>query len=612
MRRPLAAGLALVALVATPAFADPAGKTTLEETIVPGTGAFAPLVVAKGEKPTVRTAPGATARSRRARTRRSLAFFGQLTDPQMMDEMSPARVDFISDAGGAVGDGYRPQDFLEPQVFDQVIRNLNANRTSRFKAGGKKAKLGFAITTGDMADNQQLNETRWFTQILGGGPVDPFSGKLISDANPCNAKPQVIARLNAAVAARRYTGVADYDDYPDSSPVDSLREFWDPDTAAPSGGPYGFPSDYAAFPRYPGLMDRGQQVFTAEGLKVKWYIARGNHDGLLEGTVAASNDLIRSIATGCIKVFPTSALRASELRGKDITVFTEKLKDPAFIGKLLADAQNVPPDPDRRIIDEKEYKAIVGHGFEKVSAKENKASAGTATYYSFAPKRGLLFISFDTVAEGGGSNGNVDDPQYRWMKSELAKARRKRELVIVYAHHPLSSQTNATPDEAAGPCSPPKVGCDADPRNSKPLHLGLTGRQSMKDLLLAYPNVIAFVAGHIHDNRVTLVKKGRRAFWELTTASHIDWPQQSRELELMDNRDGTLSIFGTILDHAAPAAAPAPGPAAAFSEVQLASLARTLSWNDPQRAGQPGVAETADRRGKKSDRNVELLIRDPR
>lgn len=42
-------------------------------------------------------------------------------------------------------------------------------------------------------------------------------------------------------------------------------------------------------------------------------------------------------------------------------------------------------------------------------------------------------------------------------------------------------------------------------------------------------------------------------FWEISTASHIDFPQHARILELVDNGDGTLSIFGTLVDHPAPA-----------------------------------------------------------
>ena len=58
------------------------------------------------------------------------------------------------------------------------MRNVNANRTSEIRQGdGSRAQLGFAITTGDLADNQQLNETRWFKGVLDGGRVDPFSGQ---------------------------------------------------------------------------------------------------------------------------------------------------------------------------------------------------------------------------------------------------------------------------------------------------------------------------------------------------------------------------------------------------------------------------------------------------
>jgi hypothetical protein len=80
----------------------------------------------------------------------------------------------------------------------------------------------------------------------------------------------------------------------------------------------------------------------------------------------------------------------------------------------------------------------------------------------------------------------------------------------------------------------------------------------------------------------------------------------------MDNRDGTLSIFGTILDSAAPAAAPAAGPATSLSLTELVSLGRTLSYNDPQRLEDEGGAQERDKLGGRRDRNVELLVRDPR
>ena len=193
-------------------------------------------------------------------------------------------------------------------------------------------------------------------------------------------------------------------------------------------------------------------------------------------------------------------------------------------------------------------------------------------------------------------------------------ARKRDQIVVVFGHHTLATMSNTATDEDAGKCAPAgEPGCDADPRRSTPLHRGLTGKQSVRALLAANPNVITYVTGHTHANAVRFYggKRGR-GFWEINTASHIDWPQQSRLLEVMDNRNGTLSIFGTIVDAAAPAAAPAPGPASAFSTDQLVSLARTLSYNDPQRLEGDGGTQERDKLGGAGDRNVELLVRDPR
>ena len=64
--------------------------------------------------------------------------------------------------------------------------------------------------------------------------------------------------------------------------------------------------------------------------------------------------------------------------------------------------------------------------------------------------------------------------------------------------------------------------------------------------------MIAWVNGHTHRNQMWAHKAagGDGGFWEINTASHIDFPQQSRLIELVDNQDGSLSIFTTMLDHA--------------------------------------------------------------
>jgi metallophosphoesterase (TIGR03767 family) len=593
----LAAAVAFVVALGTSASAD----TTLDRRLAPAAGTgYVPLQAVRGERHLVRRGGSAKARRGRAEDRRSLLLFAQLTDPQIADEMSPARVDFADPAGGEIRSSWRPQEAMGLQVLDATVRAVNANRRSPVRQGnGRRARMALAVATGDMADNQQLNETRWFRDVLDGGQVDPFSGKAIGPGNECSGASQAtIDAVNADVAARRYTGVQDYDDYA-STPDDRKAGFWDPDVAPP-GGPY------AAFPRYEGLMERAQAPFAAAGLDVPWYISRGNHDGLIQGNAPASTELFRSIAVGCLKVFPSPAFDPAQFAGASDDELFAAFGDPNFIQQLIASGRSVAPDPDRRIVSKAEYRQLVGHGFGSTPKAQLNASGGTAGYYAFNARRGIRFISLDTVAEGGGDDGNVDDPQYRWLRAELKRARKRDQLVVVFGHHTLRSMDNPRADEAAGACDTDgEPGCDADPRRSTPIHRGLAGRRTIKAVLAGTPNVIAYVAGHTHRNTVGFNRGKRgRGFWEINTASHIDWPQQSRLIEIMDNGDGTLSLFGTVLDSAAPAAAPPAGPAGAFTPLQLASVARTLSYNDPQRE--------PDGAGRRRDRNVELLVRDPR
>jgi hypothetical protein len=129
-------------------------------------------------------------------------------------------------------------------------------------------------------------------------------------------------------------------------------------------------------------------------------------------------------------------------------------------------------------------------------------------------------------------------------------------------------------------------------------------------LLLQYPNVVAWVNGHTHRNQVLPHARAAGAaapggFWEINTAAHVDWPSQSRIVEMVDNSNGTLSIFGTIIDHSAGTTWSASLP----SQFQLAALARELSVNDPQRDAETAVRD--GRRGTITDRNVELLVPTP-
>ncbi|HEV2785322.1 MAG TPA: hypothetical protein VGV67_02950 [Solirubrobacteraceae bacterium] len=581
MRRHVRLTLSLLAVVIAlgpqPAAARSLDKTTTSYATIAGDPAspYSKLRLAVGWKRVVRDDLAAP-RKRRLARRRSLLYFAQLSDFQLADEESPARAEALDIVRTPFTSAWRPQEAFEPFTVDQVVRQVNRFDVSPIRnQRRRRARLALTLVTGDNADNQQINETAWVVRLLEGGPLNPNSGV---EGTSCTA-------LTAAPPgeAARYTGVQD-----DHDVLESGR-FYDPNR--PSG-------DFAAFPRWPGLMDRAQQPFQAAGLNRPSYVALGNHDGTVQGNLHALQAL-DDVARGCVK--PLAVTGISDLSG------------------LLTSPQRtivVPPDPARAFADRPTYKALHrtgrqddAHGFGLVDRNELAASRGAASYYSFSPRRGLRLISIDTVAEGDrlDSNGNIDDPQFRWIERELKAAAGRDELVIVFGHHPIRSLTNTAPDENAGDCALRAVfgpGCDLDPRTSRPLRRG----SDLQRLLLAHPRVIAFVAGHTHENRITAFKRERGGgFWGIETASEIDWPIQSRLLEVMDNRDGTLSIFGTLIDHAATLATPPRGtPARPFDAETLAAIGRELAYNDPQ----VGVEDGAE--GRPQDRNVELLLPDPR
>ena len=596
-----------------------------------GNDAFTGLGFGRGEGYTVRrTSLGGAKRGRQGR-RRSMSFFAQITDPQLADEMSPARVDFIDPAGGSVSASHRPQEALGPYVFDQIIRNINRNRTSRVRNGnGKRARLGWAITTGDLADNQQKNETQWIVDILDGKRIDPFSGKPISSSNPCGGSAEQTARPNSDVANRRYTGVQDYSDYP-SAPPSRFRGFWDP-----SRGIDGSP--YSSFPRYPGLLERAQQPFQAEGLAVPWYTSRGHPRRPHPGQRARDAGAVLHHRHRLPEGLPVCHLRSGLGQGPDRRA-----------GARAPGRPRVPEHPaGRRRAHAARPRPQVRHqaGVQGAARPRRQGSrvrqgvslgarclGGNASYYAYTPRKRQRFISLDTVGEGGTQYGNIDEPQYRWLERELDasssyEVTRSGQVVrdgdpdrfiVLYGHHTLATMINERSDEEAGSCadaSDPATnpGCDRDPRTSTPMHRGLRGNESLRDLLLRFPNAISYVTGHTHRNDLKpWVRRDRRGgFWEINTASHVDWPQQSRLVDMVDNRDGTLSLFGTVLNSAAPLVPPTPGASpsqvSAFSNGNLASISRVLAFNDPQR----NSTSDGDGAGAKEDRNAEMILRDPR
>jgi len=435
---------------------------------------YSRLKLNPGWKRSVRTDLAAPRKGRHVR-RRSLLYFAQLSDFQLADEESPARVEALDLANSPFVSAWRPQEALQPFTVDQVVRQVNRfDRSPVRNQRRRHARLALTITTGDSADNQQINETKWVVRLLEGGRVDPNSG--VEDG--------VCSTLAGPRGeAARYTGVQD-----DQDVLESGR-FYDPNRPSRT---------FAAWPSYPGLMDRAQVPFQAAGLDRPSYVAFGNHDATVQGSLHALQAL-DDIARGCLKLLSLTGAPAS---------LAALLTSP---GRTIV----VPPDPDRGFADRPTYKVLHAtgkqpdaHGFGLVDSGELSASRSQASYYAVSPRPGIRMIAINTVAEGDriNSNGNLDDPQFRWIEREIRAASARGELVILFGHHPVRSLTNKAVDEDAGDCALKLVtgpGCDLDPRSSEPLHLG----PDLQALLLANPNVVAYVAGHTHENRITAFER---------------------------------------------------------------------------------------------------------
>ena len=643
LRARVIAALGLIALLAVCAAApaEARSRTTFEQTIADRDDDDR-LEPGPRDDYQVRAELGAPPSPERARNRVPQLFFGQLTDMHLVDEESPLRVEFLDKVGPPFTSAYRPQEGISAQVVNEMVRQMR-NTVSPIT----NEQVELVMTTGDNSDNTQLNETRWFIDLLDGDKtVDPDSGVPVPG---CEATPGSI-----------YDGVRNTNEYyePDSSrtpPADNE----DGPGYSPSREENGRERQRTNTVRdFPGLFEAMNRPFRAVGLGVPWYGIFGNHDALIQGN-QGRNFIYEGIATGCVKISNLAGPGLNDIRAKltpeeiesgfisnpdTLQAVRRVLLDPVTAG---ATTTLVPPDVRRRPLRKPEFiqqhsvttGTPPGHGFG-MRTPPSELALGQG-YYAFEPKPDdpdqlgeqglpLRFIVLDSIAEGGGDGGNIDEQQYQWLEEELIEAERKRQAVMVFAHHTLDTMDQP-------PVSPFVPGDPVNGQFNPIVHFGTEpssgGRrppcpsqvpETLRCQFLRHPSVVAFIAGHEHENKVqpferrTATGPVTGGFWEIATASHIDWPQQSRVLDLVDNLDGTLSIFGTILDHDAPpepGGAPAPEPdgdgrgTVAESVKRLSSISRELSFNDPDSFnGEDGRPEA---RGGEGDRNVELIVRDP-
>lgn len=265
----------------------------------------------------------------------------------------------------------------------------------------------------------------------------------------------------------------------------------------------------------PGPDNDPKDPFVATPFPAPWIYVPGNHDVEVIGIFPPDDDLVAR-ATGTI---PTLGARDYRRWWAEVTM------------------EAVPPDPDRRPILRDEIvgellrspamPGPVGHGY----TPSTDLSLGAHFTYDVVP--GLLrLIVLDTNDLQGGSEGMLLREQVDgFLIPALDQATRDGVLVMLASHH----STTAI-DRNAGQFG--AIVADA----LEPTEI--------ERIVAERRNVIAWLVGHTHRNRVRLVRPaGQRGYWEIMTSAISDWPGQVRAIELVDDGDGNVSIYATLIDY---------------------------------------------------------------
>ncbi|MEU9211704.1 TIGR03767 family metallophosphoesterase [Streptomyces sp. NPDC048415] len=480
----------------------------------------------------------AAAKSGRAERRTTLAAFVQLTDLHLIDAQHPLRLEYLRAQNKSA---WRPHETLSVAGAVSLVERVNSLRGAPVTG----SPLHFVMTTGDNTDNNSKTELEWFLKVMSGGRLSPNSGD-----------------------PRHYEGVQS----------SGLKTYWQPDAALRDA------DKQLGFPRIDGFLEAAIRELRSPGLSLPWYSTVGNHDALPLGCYGSRGD-------SYLTDFAVGGKKLMSLPSAECTALAKSIKDGSspkgteFRDLLKAHARqmrSVTPDENRAPFTPAEYirahldpantgPGPIGHGYSSANL-----AAGTQ-YYTFRIAEDVIGVSLDTTDPGGHYEGSIGTAQLRWLEKTLRE--NKDAYVVVFSHHTSKTMRNRQAD----PAHP------AEKRH---------GGDEVIALLASFSNVLAWVNGHTHKNEIIPhAAPGNRSFWEICTASHVDYPQLARVIELVDNKDGTLSLFTTLIESAAPHATDFSD----LTQTGLAALYRELSFNAP--------GARTDLSGSSRDRNTELLLK---
>lgn len=483
-----------------------------------------------------------------------LATFIHLSDLHICDTQSPARVEFL--------DRYADPDYASREIIDYV----GTYRPQEF--------LTLQVLEAMVQSANRIDAG----PLLGG----EISGVLITGDVIDNGQENELSwyktLLEGGSVAQQSGDPASVEASHATHPNFVDQHYYKPDSSQGQRS-----DEIFGMVQLSGLVSAAHEPLDATGLRHNWYAIHGNHDAMLQGTVRPNQDL-QDFVTGKQKLYGV-------IEGASIeAVFApfSEVGPSSYPPVELMTTVEVTPDEHRRFIGMDDWvQAHVECGHDHGLTHHSKVGYWTRDFGE------VRVIALDTVNEWSGWQGCLDRTQFDWLSAVLQRSRDK--YVVLTSHHPLTDLFNGYAPEGQ-----PKPALEAE----------------VRELLAEYPNVILWIAGHVHDHNIGFAKapNAEHGFWQIRTGSHMDWPQQSRVIEIAKTTDGRIAIGTVVFNHAGTEILHLSELLQTTEQdlanpLYLAGISRILSANDWQRFDGSNSLEVLE--GRPEDRNAWLWLSDP-